>query len=184
MADIFRSAKSVFRRANHHITDLQSIIQGFAPGDKPYLQRTDHDPQSGKFIHKAIFDESFADDISCLFFDAVNNLRASLDQMTFAVAMKHRPSRDPEAFAPFPFASDDTYWPNRIKGLANDIPAEICAIFERFKPYKGGNDALWSLNYVANIKKHAILIPAGFGGKRIGVSADLEIPEFFSGNPF
>jgi hypothetical protein len=183
MRDIFKSAKSVLRRANHHITDLKSAIQSFTP-DKPYTYRVDYDSETRKYIHKAIFSEAFSDDISCVFFDAINNLRASLDQMTFAIAMRHDPNRNPADFAPFPFAKDANHWPAKIKGLANDLPTEICTVFEGFQPYKGGNNTLWALNYVANIKKHAILIPARFGGTRVGIPAVLEIPEIRHRDPF
>ena len=87
-------------------------------------------------------------------FDAVNNLRACLDQMTYAIAWKHR---DGGGFAPFPFCADTNHWPNKIKGLKNRLPPEILALFETFKPYKGGNDALWAVNELANVKKHAIM---------------------------
>jgi hypothetical protein len=184
MSDTFASAKSVLRRADHHITDLKSVIRGFTP--EPYSYRVDHDPVTGQYIHKAVFSQDFSDDVSCIMFDAVNNLRASLDQMTYAIAGKHKPGRKPDNFAPFPFAKDSAHWPNRIHGLKNDVPPEILAIFESFKPYKGGNDTLWALNEIANIKKHAILIPAGFGGTMISVPVTLseEVGFEFAKSPF
>jgi len=169
MSDMFASAKSVLRRADYHITDLQTTVQGFAP-NKPYIYRADRDSKTGKYLHKIVFSESFSDDISCIMFDAINNLRAALDQMTFAVAGRFRGGDD---FAQFPFAKDADHWPAKIKGLKDDIPPEIIAVFERFKPYKGGNDTLWALNYIANIKKHAILIPAGFGGSMLSLPTRL-----------
>jgi hypothetical protein len=183
MANLFTSAKSVLRRANHHITELKSAaIQTFTR-DKPYTYRVDYDSEAGKYIHKAIFSEEFSDDISCIMFDAINNLRACLDQMTYAIATKHRGREN--KFSSFPFASNETEWPNAIKRLKNNVPAEIIAIFEGFKPYKGGNDTLWALNYIANIKKHAILIPAGFGAALVSVPMQLGSPEFeFAREPF
>ena len=173
MSDLFRSAKSVLNRADHHITDLQNTVRGTVL-DKPYTYRADRDPNTGKYLHKVVFSESFSDDISCIMFDAAINLRACLDQMTFAIASQFRGGGD---FAQFPFASDADHWPARIKGLKNHIPPEIIAVFERFKPYKGGNDTLWALNYIANIKKHAILIPATFG------EAMVTLPRVFAGSP-
>jgi hypothetical protein len=186
MLDMFASAKSVLGRADHHITDLQSILSASSL-DRKYTYRADHDPVSGKYIHKITFSQNFSDDVSCIMFDAVNNLRASLDQMTYAVAMRHNPGRDAESFAPFPFAADSAHWPNKIRGLKNDIPPEIVAIFEGFKPYKGGNNLLWALNKLANIKKHAILVPTAFGGAMIFVPLTLSEEvgfEFANGPPF
>jgi hypothetical protein len=160
MADLFASAKAVFRRAQKHVEDLNVTINEFGP-DKPYRLVVEDDPHFGKHILKAKFSESFSEDISCIMFDAVNNLRSSLDQAAYAIATKHR--GDSDRYAYFPFASDAVHWPNRINGAKNDFPPEIIAVFERFKPYKGGNDTLWSLHYLVNTKKHALLIPAGFG---------------------
>jgi hypothetical protein len=84
--------------------------------------------------------------------------------MTFAVVDKYRGGKK---VAYFPFAKDVIYWPDKIKGLKNDLPAQIIAVFESFKPYKGGCNALWAINELANTQKHAILVPVGFGQARI-----------------
>ncbi len=181
MTDIFRSAKSVLSRANHHIADLENAIKVFSP-DKPYTHSVEHDLETGHYVHVLRFSESFSDDISCIMFDAVNNLRASLDQMTYAIAVKHRGA--PEKWAYFPFAKDAHHWPNRINGLKNDLPPEITAIFDRFKPYKGGNDTLWALNEIANTKKHAILVPVDFGSAKITLHTESHMPDITLAPPF
>jgi hypothetical protein len=158
MADIFMSAKSVLRRANHHIADLKSEIETFT-ADKPYSYVIERDSQTGKDAHIVRFSESFSDDLSCILFDAVNNLRSCLDQMTWAIQVKHSGIKKTVYF---PFASDATHWANKIKGL-KDLPGEIRTFFEGFKAYKGGDNTLFALNYIANTNKHALLIPHNFG---------------------
>jgi hypothetical protein len=159
MSDLFRSARSVLRRADYHIANLESEIETFTD-TKPYTYICENNG-NGTETHLYIFSQEFSDDISCIMFDAVNNLRAALDQMAFAVAVKHRGLS--ERFAYFPFTKDVRFWADRINGAKKDFPAEILALFERCKPYKGGNDTLWAVDYVANVKKHALLIPIGFG---------------------
>lgn len=163
MSDIFASAKSVLRRANHHIADLETAIKTTAPR-QPYAYSTELDSQTGHYLHVLTFSESFSDDTSCILFDAINNLRASLDQMTFAVAHRHRGGNK---IAYFPFAKDLVHWPNKINGLKNDLPPQVRTLFETFKPYKGGCNTLWALNELANTKKHAILSPVSFGQAKI-----------------
>jgi hypothetical protein len=155
MQDIFASAKSVLSRAKHHIADLETTIKVFTP-DKPYTHAIERDSQTGDYLQVLIFSESFSDDISCIMFDAVNNLRACLDQMTYAIAMRHRPGRNADKFVPFPFASDLNHWLNRTNGLKDDLPTQVRTLFGSFKPYKGGNNTLWAMNKLANTKKHAI----------------------------
>jgi hypothetical protein len=158
MSDIFRSAKSVLRRANHHIADLKSEIGTFT-ADKPYTYVIERDGQTGKDAHIVRFNTEFSDDLSCIMFDAVNNLRSCLDQLTWAIQVKHSGSKNT---AHFPFASDEAHWPNKIKGLKN-LPDEIVTFFKALKAYKGGDNTLFALNYIANTKKHALLIPHNFG---------------------
>jgi hypothetical protein len=81
--------------------------------------------------------------------------------MTDAIAGKHR--GESKNFAHFPFAKDAAHWPDRINGLKHDLPVGVRTLFGLFQPYKGGNDTLWALNYIANLKNHKILIPVGFG---------------------
>jgi hypothetical protein len=53
---------------------------------------------------------------------------------------------------------------NNSKGACKDLPSEIRSLFEGFKPYKGGNNALWALNELANTPKHKMLLPLAIGG--------------------
>lgn len=176
MPDLFASAKAVLRRANHHITDLGEAINAFGQ-DKPYTLVVEYDPHYGKHLLKAKFGEEFSEDIACILFDAINNLRSCLDQMTFAIAIKHRGVSKNWAY--FPFCKDAAHWANRINGMKNDLPPEVRAIFERFKPYKGGNNTLWALDYIANLKKHAGLVRPGFGaGSMFKLPLGMATPEF------
>jgi hypothetical protein len=47
------------------------------------------------------------------------------------------------------------------RGRCKDIPPDIVALFRAFKPYKGGNDPIWSLNRLANGNKHRLITPMG-----------------------
>lgn len=175
MPDLFASAKAVVRRANHHITDLDEAIKAFGP-DKPYTLVVEYDPHFGKHLLKAKFDESFSVDISSIMFDAINNLRACLDHMTNVIQRAHT-GRDVN-YSSFPFAKDADLWPDKINGM-KDIPGEIRSLFSGFQPYKGGNNTLWALNYLANIKKHAVLVPVGFGvGSMLKLPAGMPHPQF------
>jgi hypothetical protein len=162
MSDIFASAKSVLRRANHHVMDLTSTIEDTFTTDKPYAYTVDFDQDSGAYSHRFTFSETFADDVGCLMFDAVNNLRSTLDQMTYAVVDKTVGDPD-RRHTYFPFSDCEANFLS-VKGrLKDNIPAEILTLYEQLKPYKGGNNILWAVNRMANVKKHALLIRPGFG---------------------
>lgn len=56
---------------------------------------------------------------------------------------------------------------------------EIRAIFERFKAYPGGNDALWATNEIANANKHFALKPLILARPDAFFSARITSPESF-----
>jgi hypothetical protein len=169
MTDPFSSAKTVLRRANKHIADLNLAVEGFKAGEH-YSTVIRFDPDFGKHLLKAKFNTQVFEDMSCIMFDAVSNLRACLDQMTHAVADNHRGRS--KNFAYFPFAKDASFWPARINGMQNDLPIEVLNLFGCFQPYKGGNDTLWAVDHLANVNKHALLVPVG-----VGTGATLTFPQ-------
>ncbi|GAB4225404.1 MAG: hypothetical protein Kow0032_01170 [Methyloligellaceae bacterium] len=171
MIDPFSSAKSVLRRADKHIAELEREIKTFTP-DKPYTYVVEKHADGVRDVHKLRFSEEFSSDIACILFDAVMNLRACLDQIAFAVA---RLAGHDIEMANFPFASGADTLPEKLKGLQPTMPPEIIALFAGFKPYKGGDNTLWALNYIRNIKTHAILVPVSFGDARIFHSGDEEL---------
>jgi hypothetical protein len=160
MADLFASANAVLRRAKHHIKDFEVAMEKFREG-RPYIAIVEYDPGFGKHVLKARFIESIVEDLACIMFDGLNNLRACLDQMTDAIAIRYR--GESKHFAQFPFAKDVAHWPARINGLKNHLPSEVMTLFGFFQPYKGGDNTLWAMNEIVNVKKHARLIPVGFG---------------------
>lgn len=159
MSDIFRSAKSVLRRAGKHIENLENELR-IPRNQQPFAYKVDFDEKLKTYIHKVVFDEGFCEDLSCIMFDAVNNMRSSLDQMTFAIATKFTGKDISKAY--FPFAKSAIEWSNNTKKIQY-LPPAIIARFKSFQPYKGGNDTLWALNFIANTKKHALLIPVSMG---------------------
>ncbi len=160
MASLFESPKRTLRRAKKHIENLESELASFR-GRHGWFYDIDRDPHTGDEIHKIKFkDDSLEWEFPCIVFDAVNNLRACLDQTSYATCVAN--GRPDTKSGYFPFASDAAHWPNRINGL-KDLPAEILAMFERLNAYEGGNNILWAVNELCNTTKHARLVPIGIG---------------------
>lgn len=44
-----------------------------------------------------------------------------------------------------------------------------------FKPYKGGNNALWALNELCNAPKHKMIYPIGIGGVGLGLGGNFVV---------
>ncbi len=93
-------------------------------------------------------------------------MRAVLDQVGYASAIASGATNPKQTY--FPFADDPAQLEITIKGRCKNLPPEIVAVFRSFKPYKGGNDALWALNKLRQ-GIHTTLVPFGIamGGMHI-----------------
>jgi hypothetical protein len=162
MTDLFTSPKSMLRRARHHIGDLEAQINSFSR-DHPWTMVIEKDADGVTEVQKVKFTKRLADDLPNIVFDCANNLRSTLDQMAYAIGIKHSGFLAPKS-AKFPFGPTETEMLNNLAGGCKDLPPEIRDLFAAFKPYKGGNDALWAMNELCNTPKHKMLYPIGMAG--------------------
>lgn len=172
MANIFKSPRTMVGRAKHHLADLEAQINAFAK-DKPWTQVVETDLDGIGQILKVKFTKRLSDDLPHIIFDCVNNLRPALDQAAFGIAVKHTGNANPKS-AKFPFGPTETDMLNNLAGAGKDLPTEIRELFKGFKPYKGGNNALWAMNELCNAPKHKIIYPVTIGG-RIGMGGNAAI---------
>jgi hypothetical protein len=156
-------------RAQHHIDELNQGITEFV-SNQPWSYAVEQDFVTRQDLHKIKFQRQLPIFLPCVLFDAVNNLRAALDQAGYASAVasgRQNPKR-----TNFPFADDLAGLDNNIDGrkVCADLPPEITALFRAFSPYKGGNDVLWSLNKLCNAKKHCALVPFAIGRAQLSAT--------------
>jgi hypothetical protein len=160
MADVFHSARLTLVRAQHRFNEFDRAVRDFVE-DKPWTYTVDNQTEPGTDIHKIEFTRRLPEMLPCILFDAVNNLRAVLDQAGYAAAVAGK-SKSTKSVK-FPFGPTEADWRRNLDGGCKDLPPSIRAFFETFKSYKGGNDTLWALNEIANAKKHLALLPLRIG---------------------
>ena len=157
----FDSPRLTLERAKHHIRDLKQVIQAFKNEEpRPWDDDTDTKSQPPNAVYKIRFHELPPANAGCILFDAVNNLRATLDQIGYSAAIasgKVNPWRTKFLFG------DDVKDPSKWK--STDLPAEIVDHFRSVEPYEGGNgQRLWAVNRLCNLKKHSQLVPTRVTG--------------------
>ena len=168
MRDPFASPRLTILRAQHHINDLNSRINGFV-SSQPWSYAIEKNANHTLDLHKIKFARRLDADLPCVVFDASNNLRAALDQAGYAAALLGG-KIEPKS-SNFPFGDDEDGLKSVIgRGKCKDLPPEILSLFRAFKPYKGGNTTLWALNKLCNSKKHCGLIPFAIGHATIALS--------------
>jgi hypothetical protein len=85
--------------------------------------------------------------------------RASLDILATTLAIRYRVGKPDDAN--FPVANSDTAFAvGKYKGakFVKGLPATQRALIEGLKPYKGGNEPLWSLHHLDIMRKHRRLL--------------------------
>lgn len=159
MFDLFASPKRRITRANTHISNLETGFNAFV-NDKPYAVVTEEDAEENTVV-KIKLTKPLPDEWTDLTFDAAEALRSALDQAAFATAMAAGRLNPKSAY--FPVANDAAGLETGIRGRCKDVPPEIVALFRSFKPYKGGDNAIWALNKICNGSKHRLIVPIGTG---------------------
>jgi hypothetical protein len=171
MTNVFDSARWTVVRAKMHIDELNGLIDGFV-NENPWTFDVDRQSKPGYCLHKIRFTKPFPELWPCILFDAVNNLRSTLDQCGYATAVASGASRT--KFTKFPIGDDLSGLDKDIKGWCKDIPQDISTLFRRFEPYKGGNgSAIWAINKICNAKKHCALMPLEITNKTFTIVGDL-----------
>jgi hypothetical protein len=161
MIDPFESPRITLRRARHHIDDFKSRVATVTNSYEHRSYVIDVNPDGITETHKIQFRKEFFEDMSCVVFDAANNIRSALGQMSYIIGFKFRNSH-PKSCS-FPVAETERFVRDKAKGQT-DLPDEIRDLFVSFKPYKRPTDAIWVMNELANSSKHFGLIPVGIGG--------------------
>jgi hypothetical protein len=160
-------------RAKYHINNLEREIQTFL-ATNPYKVGTKRDPQSRKLIYYVSSVAETNSRIPLIAGDAVQNLMSGLDHLAYqlvCVSTGDNPPKPHRIY--FPIADTpaeyETEKIRKIEGARQDIVDAIDLI----KPYKGGNDLLWTLYRLNNIDKHRLLITVGSMFQSVNLGAHM-----------
>ena len=135
MAHPFEAAHRKVARAKEHISNLKGETFAFFQAH-PYIRVTETDPEDPRReIHKLQFTKGLPDLFYALTSDALHNLRDSLDNAGFALAMAAGNTHP--LHAAFPFGGSAAEFENSL-GRSKDIPKEFHSLFRSYGPYKGG----------------------------------------------
>ncbi len=154
MTEMFQGAKLKIKRAEHHIGDLQASVDAFLKTDFHTLG-IEHDQGINILKLEA---KPLPDEIPLLIGDAVHNLRTALDHVAWEIVTKA--GGVPTRWLSFPILETPEKVVAALNGEIKVAGADIVdSILNTIQPYKGGNNALWSLHQIDLVDKHRILVP-------------------------
>jgi hypothetical protein len=142
----FDSPRLTLKRAKHHIRDLKEVIQTFTD-EQPFSYVIDCESQVPKKVHKVKFNKPPPADAASILFDAVNNLRATLDQIGYSAATASGKIKPRGTNFPFGDTAETVERLLKENRAHQSLPPEIKDLFRSVEPYKGGNgQLLWAIN--------------------------------------
>lgn len=163
--DPLADAKIKIERANLHIGDAQAQIVEFFSAPPPHYEvfREISEDESRESIKVRIIREP-PSQVAAAIGDAITNLRSALDFLVCELAIKN--GRNDLDGVEFPFANSlDEFQLRRTQRKIDKLSDEAIGLINGLQPYRGGNDALWSMNALRrpNIHRHLIVSMLSFG---------------------
>jgi hypothetical protein len=158
MSHALESPRYRLAAAKEQLAEFQGICNAYF-NDSPCTTFTEDDPDTGLHIDKARFVTPLPVRLVTIAAQIVEHLRSALDQTCKAIA---KSSGAGVRKCHFPFSETAADLDAVMRKQSRGLPDEIVGTIRTFKPYKGGNDTLWGVNFAANTNKHDLLIPVGF----------------------
>ncbi len=125
----------------------------------------ERDPDGNKLYKiKPAFDNIRGIDLEMHAMEAVNALRSSLDHIVFALSEKSSLIKQQIKHICFPISKDAADWKTATIQACAHVDDIYIKIFEAAKPYKDGNDILWTLHNYWNFNKHRNIVSTSITG--------------------
>jgi hypothetical protein len=162
-------------RAKKHIEELKTALFAFHNGAKrPCALSAQDYTASGKTLYEVTFVADIPVEIPLLIGDALQNLRTSLDYLAWEWVLAT--AGTPTKRTSFPITESAQKYlsdsPGKVAGMRQEVIDKIAT----YKPYKGGNEALWRLHALNNGDKHRLLIAVA--SARFGTGQEDGLPTF------
>lgn len=146
-------------RAKEHIQHLDTAIAAYKKDQNPYGIVRHDDADTGDLIWYAVVTVQPPPRLGAIAGDAIHNLRSSLD-ILWHLLMFPGGGGGKDRFNQFRvYDSREDFDKAQRARVVKPARQAVVDIYRALKPYKGGNDLLWSLVTLDNIDKHRLLIP-------------------------
>lgn len=158
-----QSIQAKLDRARMHISDFRKAVVAFhAMKPNPYEIKIREDRATQRRIWYLARVETVPINIPAIAADALQNLKATLDHITYQSELRGNRNIEPSHRVYFPIAKDATHYPAlRAQFLKHSVPAVINEM-DDIEPYSDGKGhGLWELNCLNNSDKHKLLVAAG-----------------------
>jgi hypothetical protein len=113
------------------------------------------------YVHTVQFEEDPPPRFAVSVRKIVSPLRSALDHAVHASAASLGNANRKTAF---PFGDTSDQFEQDVRWKCRGVAPEIISTIRAFRPYREGNEDLWALNKLRNIKEHRLLVAPALGG--------------------
>jgi hypothetical protein len=160
MSKLFPGAVAKIKRAETQIEDFNLKITRFFEAS-PYERFSEVNAQKTEEVWKHRLTANIPDEFPVLAGEILFNLRSALDQMACALAVLHSGTSEKTYF---PFARDANEFEKELREKTKKLSPDAVSMIRAVKPYRGGNDLLWSLHDLNRRDKHIAILPVAVCG--------------------
>lgn len=157
----FDSPRLLIADARDDIYRLNGLVKQYV-ATTIYSRSTTFDAGTGLYTHMLQFGAPLPDNLAVFVRKVVGSLRSALDHAVYASAAALECSG--LSSTKFPFGETQELFEQDIIRKCRRLPAGILTVLRDCKPYREGNNLLWVLNKLRNVKEHRLLVQPCLGG--------------------
>jgi len=147
------SAIAKIKRSETQINDLDANVRALFDGGG-YERASQFDSTRNLEIWKFRVTTRIPDVLPVIVGEVLHNIRSSLDNLACAIASNETGSTSGTYF---PFGKDETIFERELARKCKNLPSLAREMIRAVKPYKGGNDLLFTLHDLNRADKHVRL---------------------------
>lgn len=177
------SHRQKLRRAKFHIDDVETRLREWGPKGCQVFKEADAEGRT-HLLAKQV--EPLPDDLPLIIGDALQNLRNSLDNLAFSLALKKQGTLTLEQEQRISFPLDGAevkVGASSIRLMASDVQEDVCALAPNPARQALDEDPLWLLNKAANRDKHRRVQPTVTAIGQYELDLKVISPYFFLHGP-
>ena len=161
VAERLRQITLKAERAKEHVGELDRNLRAFFKTD-PYKVGSKHDSQTRKLVYYVTSVDPIPQYVPLIAGDVIQNLRSALDHLAYQIVCSDTGDSPPNADGIyFPITDTVAKYEAGKRGKMQGVGQKVFDAIDALKPYKGGNDLLWTLHRLNNIEKHRLLLTVG-----------------------
>jgi hypothetical protein len=147
-------------QAKKHNEELKLTIKTFFD-NRPYEIGTKYEDKTNRLNYYLTKVDNTPNNLGLILGDIMQNLRSALDHIAYKLYIHNNPTITSASHIHFPIGKSLSDYEQRKGNKTKGIHIGAVKLIDSIKPYKGGNEDLYTLHALNNIDKHRMILTVG-----------------------